>query len=86
MTMRLPLERNAYTTIISVYALTITNSEESKEGFYSQLTEVLSPVFRKDKLILTGDFNARVRCEKINGKVLLVHKRWESATLIESCY
>ena len=63
MTMRLPLERNAYATIISVYAPTMTNPEENKKDFYSQLREVHSHVPRKDKLILTSDFNARVGCE-----------------------
>ena len=64
MTMQLPLERNVYAAIISVYAPTMTNPEEDKEGFYSQLRKVLFQVSRKDKLILTGDFNARVGCEQ----------------------
>ena len=60
MTMRLPLEKDVYATIISVYAPTVTNPEENKEEFYTQLRRVLSKVPPKDKLILTGDFNARV--------------------------
>ena len=58
--MRLPLEKDVYATIISVYAPTKTDPEENKEEFYSQLRVVLSKVPAKDKLILTGDFNARV--------------------------
>ena len=42
----------------------MTNPEEIKEGFYGQLREVLSKVPRKDKLILAGDFNARVGCKQ----------------------
>jgi len=67
MTMRLPLKKNAFATIVSVYAPTMTNSEETKEAFNSQLRNVLSKICRKDKLILTlGDFNARVGCEQDN--------------------
>ena len=49
-----------YATIVSVYAPTKTDPEENKEEFYSQLRDVFSKVPAKDKLILTGDFNARV--------------------------
>ena len=69
MTMRLPLEKNVSATIISVYAPAMTNPEENKEGFCSQLREVLSHVPKNNKLILTGDFNARVGCEQ---------DKWES--------
>ena len=65
-TMRLPLKKNAYATIVSVYAPTMTNSEETKKAFYSQLRNVLSKICRKDKLMLTGDFDARVGCEQDN--------------------
>ncbi|XP_048578500.1 craniofacial development protein 2 [Nematostella vectensis] len=67
-TMRLPLEKRVYATVISVYAPTLTNPDENKEQFYSQMREVLSKVPKKDKLIVTGDFNARVGCE---------HEKWE---------
>ena len=42
----------------------MTNPEENKEDFDSQFREVLSQVPKKNKLILTGDFNARVGCEQ----------------------
>ena len=56
MTMRLPLSKNNFATIISVYAPTMTNPDENKEAFYNQLASVLST----DKLMLIGDFNARI--------------------------
>ena len=37
MTMRLPLQRKMYATLISVYAPTMTNTEEVKEEFCSDL-------------------------------------------------
>ena len=60
MTMRLPLSKNNFATIISVYAPTITNPDENKEAFYNQLACVLSGIPCKDKLLLIGDFNARI--------------------------
>ena len=60
MTMRLPLKENRYVTLISVYAPTMTNPDENKELFYQQLDEVIRKVPKQDKMILLGDFNARV--------------------------
>ena len=60
MTMRLPLSGNKHATIISAYAPTITNPDEDKDKFYDDLDSVLSATSRTDKLILFGDFNARV--------------------------
>ncbi|KAK2193222.1 hypothetical protein NP493_16g02020 [Ridgeia piscesae] len=60
MTMRLPLSKDNFATIISVYAPTMTNPDENKEAFYNQLASVLSGIPRTDKLLLIGDFNATI--------------------------
>jgi len=46
--------------IISVYAPTMTNPDENKEAFYKQLESVLSGILHTVKLLLIGDFNARI--------------------------
>ena len=60
MTLRIPITRNAHATIISAYAPTLTNPEETKEKFYEDLHATLRSVPKTDKLIVMGDFNARV--------------------------
>ena len=60
MTMRLPLSKDNYATIISVCAPTMTNPDENKEAFYNLLTSLLSGIPRTDKLLLIGPFNVRL--------------------------
>ena len=60
MTLRLPLKQNRHCTIISIYAPTMTNSTENIDGFYDQLNQTLRGIPGSDKIILMGDFNARV--------------------------
>ena len=60
MTMRLPLQQKMYTTFLSVYAPTMTNTEEVKEEFHSNLRETIRLVPSNDRLILVRDFNAKV--------------------------
>ena len=54
------MSKDNFATIISVYAPTMTNPDENKEAFYNQLASVLSGIPRTDKLLLIGDFNARI--------------------------
>ena len=60
MTLRLRLTKDCFATIISAYAPTMTNPEDIKEAVNEDLNRVLSEVNNKDKLIILGDFNARV--------------------------
>ena len=60
MTKRIPLTKDRNAAIVSAYALTMTNLEENKETFYSQLKGTLRNIRSTDKLLLIGDFNARV--------------------------
>ena len=62
MTLRMNIEKDSCTTLISAYAPTMTNPDEVKENFYEDLRNVLNKVPRKDKVLLLGDFNARVGC------------------------
>ena len=60
MTMRIPLTNDRNATIVSAYAPTMTNPEENKETFYSQLKGTLRNIASTDKLLLIGDFNAMI--------------------------
>lgn len=60
MTLHLPLPSGKQATLISAYAPTMMNSDEVKDKFYEDLDALLSSMKGTDKLILLGDFNARV--------------------------
>ena len=49
-----------FITIVSTYALTMTNPDEVKDKFYEDLNAIITTVPSTDKLIILGDFNARV--------------------------
>ena len=59
---------NKHATIVSAYAPTMTNPDEVKDKFYNILNNIISATPRTDKLILLGDFNARVGTD---------HQTWE---------
>ena len=58
--MRIILSGKNYATIVSAYAPTMTYPDEEKERFYESLTATIGRVPRSDKLIVLGEFNARV--------------------------
>uniref|UniRef100_H2ZYB3 Endonuclease/exonuclease/phosphatase domain-containing protein n=1 Tax=Latimeria chalumnae TaxID=7897 RepID=H2ZYB3_LATCH len=56
MTLHLQLANNLSATVISAYAPTLA----AKEEHYADLDEILTIIPKEDKIILLGDFNARV--------------------------
>ncbi|XP_046846769.1 uncharacterized protein LOC124440415 [Xenia sp. Carnegie-2017] len=60
MSMQIHLHDGKRATLISAYAPTMKNPEDVKDRFYEDLDTMLSSVRSTDKLILLGDFNARV--------------------------
>ncbi|VDL92484.1 unnamed protein product [Schistocephalus solidus] len=64
MSLRLPLRGEKFATIISAYALQMTSSDAAKDKFYDDLHSLLATVPKADKLIVLGDFNARVGTDR----------------------
>nr|VZI01579.1 unnamed protein product [Spirometra erinaceieuropaei] len=61
MSLRLSLwGEGKFATIISAYAPTMTNPDAVRDKFYEDLHALLATVSKADKLIVLGDFNARV--------------------------
>ena len=60
MTMRISLTKDRNGTIVSAYIPTMANPEGNKETFYSQLKGILINIPSTDKLLLIGEFNARI--------------------------
>ena len=58
--LRLPTPDNKLATVLSVYAPTLQVEIGVKEAFYRDLHNLLQQVDSKDKLLILGDFNARV--------------------------
>ena len=58
--LRVPLDKDNFLTILSVYAPTLDAEEQTKLQFYALLSQTISSVPIHDKLLLLGDFNARV--------------------------
>ena len=60
MSLRLPLRDNKYATLISAYPPTLQADPTTKEAFYSELRSLLQRTDNSDKIVIMGDFNARV--------------------------
>jgi len=59
-TPRIPLAKHRYATFISTYAPTLLSNDETKDHCHAMLRSTLMQVPRRDKLIVFGDFNARI--------------------------
>ncbi|BHF60339.1 hypothetical protein SprV_0100330300 [Sparganum proliferum] len=60
MSLRLPLWGGKFATIISAYAPQMTGPDVARDIFYEDLHALLAIVSKADKLVVLGDFNARV--------------------------
>ena len=58
--MRLPLNKEQYLTLFSVYVPTVLADPEEKDKFYSDLCGLLQNTPADDEILILGDFNARV--------------------------
>ena len=67
MTLSLPVQGGTL-HIVSAYAPTMAQSHVVKEQFYHELSQVLDKIPLSDKVLLLGDFNARVGTD---------HEGWE---------
>ena len=69
--MRLPLKNNQYATLFSVYAPTLQAEPAKKDKFYSELRSLLLGTLADDKLLVLGEFNARVGQDAVTWKGIL---------------
>ena len=60
MTLQFPLKFDLTLTKVSAYAPTMTNSDDVKDKFYEDLNTLVCSIPKFNKLLILGDFNARV--------------------------
>ena len=63
--MRLPLCEGRQATLFSCYAPTLLADDADKDSFYEMIDSEIQRVPTSDKLILLGDFNARVGVDSV---------------------
>nr|VZI41647.1 unnamed protein product [Spirometra erinaceieuropaei] len=74
MSLRLPLWGGKFATIISAYAPTMTNPDAVRDKLYEDMHALLATVSKADKLIVLGDFNARVGTDHTAWRGVLEHR------------
>ena len=70
-TLRIPIGKTRYATVISAYAPTMTNPDQAKEEFYELLGQTLQKIPSTDQVIILGDFNARVGDDSMSWPIAL---------------
>ena len=68
---RLPLKNNQYATLFSVYTPTLQAELAEKDKFYSELRSLPQGTPTDVKLLVLGDFNARVGQDAVTWKGIL---------------
>ena len=89
MTMCFPLEGSTL-SLISAYAPTLAQTDETKECFYGALKDAIAAVPTSHKLLVMGDFNARVGTdnsswENIIGKHGVGNENSNGTLLLSMC-
>lgn len=60
MSIRIPLAKGSYATIICAYAPTLDSEEAINDQFYNDLENLIQNIPNSDKIIILGDMNSRV--------------------------
>ncbi|VDL98375.1 unnamed protein product [Schistocephalus solidus] len=68
---RLPIRGDTFATIINTYAPPMVSSDAAKEKSYEDLHALLATVPKLDKLLVHGDFNARVGTDRASWRAFL---------------
>ncbi|VDM06357.1 unnamed protein product [Schistocephalus solidus] len=71
MSLRLPLRGDKLITIISACVPPMTSSDTAKHKFYEDLHALRVTVPKADKLVVLGDFNARVETDHASRRGVL---------------
>ena len=89
MCIRAPLSCGRFITVISVYAPTLGNNQESIMAFYQEFLNCIISIPNADKILLPGDFNARVGSDHENWNALGQHgirkKNGNGLLLLQLC-
>uniref|UniRef100_A0A0L8HS95 Endonuclease/exonuclease/phosphatase domain-containing protein n=1 Tax=Octopus bimaculoides TaxID=37653 RepID=A0A0L8HS95_OCTBM len=60
MSCRIKLTKDGFLTVVSIYKPTMSHFDEAVGQFYDDLVQLLRKVPISNKLVILGDFNARV--------------------------
>ena len=90
MTLKLTLSFGRHLTITSTYAPTMTNLDEVKFKFYEELHSAIAAAPKADKLIILGEFNARVSSDNVSwdgviGEYGVGHCNSNGFLLLQTC-
>ena len=86
MRLRVPLTSGRFLSMISVYSPTLKASAEDLNSFYNALSETVNSVPKEDKLIILGDFNARVGADNSTWSPLGRYGIETSITTVYGCW